>query len=222
MEPFFLACFLFGALFTLASLALGHASSPLAGMLGSHAGHELPAGDGIHASPGDAIHPGSLPDGNAVGHHGSLPLFNVSSALAFLTWFGATGYVLLRFAAWSALFALPLAVAAGGEGGLLVAAFLRKVRQGERVMDPRDYRMEGTIARVTVTIPAGGVGEIVFTKGGIRDSEAARSRSGRMLPRETEVVVIDYAHGVASVQPWAEFVAQEGRGAPGPGTPPVD
>ena len=223
METFFLVCFAFGALFTAASVALGFAGSALhVGHVG-HAGH---LDGGGHAAGGH----GDVGGGHA-GHHGvhtdgdsgqqMLPLFNVSSLLAFLTWFGAAGFVLMRFATWPAVFAAVGGVAGGLVGAVLIALFLARVLAGEREMDPRDYRLEGTIARVTVTIPAGGTGEIVFSKAGSRRGEAARSLSGAPIPRGEDVVVIEYARGVAAVQPWDEFVARKRPEAVEQGTPPA-
>ena len=74
-------------------------------------------------------------------------------------------------------------------------------------MDPADYRLEGTVGQVTVSIPAGGTGEVVFSKAGARRSEAARALGGAAIPRGSEVVITTYADGFATVQPWAEFLA---------------
>jgi hypothetical protein len=267
MEAFFLACFVFGALFTVVSVAMGlagslpglHGGGPGhggdlghlghagdAGQLGDlgHAGHVGHAGDlghgqapsavghvshvgggadagapVAHLAGGDALqapahvdtaHPSAALErfSGALAVAGSLPLLSASSILAFLTWFGAAGYLLTR-AAWPLLTALSLAVVAGFVAAVLVALFLRTVLVGSRAMNPDDYRLEGTLAHVTVTIPAGGTGEVVFTKAGTRRSEAARSAGGRAIPRGTEVVVLRYARGVARVQPFAELLAEE-------------
>jgi hypothetical protein len=131
--------------------------------------------------------------------------------MAFLMWFGAGGYVLQRFAGIPTLLAAAGGVAAGAAGAVIVALFLRAVLAGERVMDPRDYQLEGTIARVSVSIPEGGAGEIVYTKAGSRRGEAARSIDGSAVARETEVVIIEYERGIAAVQPWDQFIARESR-----------
>jgi hypothetical protein len=73
-------------------------------------------------------------------------------------------------------------------------------------MDPSDYRLEGTVANVSITIPPHGTGEILFSKQGSRRGEAARGLNGAAIPRGTEVVITRYDHGVATVQPWTEFV----------------
>lgn len=193
METIFLAIFLFGALFTLVSAALGAISSFDHGF--SH-GH----GHGIHAHHGAA-------------HHGhlswvrDLPLLNGSAVMGFLTWFGAAGFILVRLSDW-ALPAVMLGALIGGSiGGYLVARFLGLVLKGERVMDPEDYRLEGTVGQITIGIPGGGTGEVVFSKAGARRSEAARAAGGTPIPRGTEVVITEYVGGKAIVQPWAEFIA---------------
>jgi hypothetical protein len=83
------------------------------------------------------------------------------------------------------------------------------VLKGEVEMDPEDYRLEGTVGEVSVGIPAGGTGEILFQKAGLRRSEAARARGrSQPIPRGTEVVITSYADGFATVQPWVEFLAE--------------
>src|SRR5579859_4765299 len=155
METFFLACFIFGLLFTLASLALGAVGG---GHFGGHSAHI-----GHHAN----VH---LPHG---GSHESnaVPWLNASSAVGGLTWFGAAGYLLTRFGDLALLGAIIGGLAAGAVGWYLVARFLGLVLRGESEMDPADYRLEGTVAQVTVPIPAGGTGEVVFEKGGSRRGE---------------------------------------------------
>jgi hypothetical protein len=64
---------------------------------------------------------------------------------------------------------------------------------------------------VTVRIPAGGTGEVVFSKAGARRSEAARALGGVAIPRGSEVVITDYTDGFATVQPWAEFLVARDR-----------
>lgn len=212
METIFAVCFLFGTLFTVASLLLGVVGAEL---------HFGQVGHGMHAGGHGASHSVHLPhahgQAHAAGAHGSgepdmlrssLPLLNASSLLAFVTWFGAAGLLLMKVAEAPAAIALIGAVPAGAVGGLIISLFLRKLIAGERELDPRDFRREGTVARVTVTIPAGGVGEVVFTMGGTRRSEAARGLDGAPIPRETEVVIIEYERGVATVEPLDEFLAQ--------------
>ena len=198
MESVFLGCFLFGFLLVIASVLLGFAHLALPGGHDAfHVGHST-----VHAS----AH--SHGDGHGDGHgdsiHG-LPIWNVSSLLAFLMWFGAGGYAAMQWLGLPALLALGPAVALGGAGAVLVSAFLGLVMRGETRMDPADYRVEGTLARVTVSIPEGGTGEIIFSKVNGRRGEGARSLDGCPIPRGEEVVVVDYQRGIALVQPWEQF-----------------
>ncbi len=200
METVFLACFAFGVLFTAVSVLLGGTHSLI------HGGHgEVTPDATAHTAHGSGVHTHAGDRGGF-----SLPLFNVSAWLAFLTWFGAAGYLLLHFAEWPSGPAFGAAVLAGLAGWLLIGFYLQRILAGERVMDPSDYRLEGTISRVTVGIPAGGVGEIVFAKAGARRSEAARGFDGRVIPHGTEVVIVGYAHGVAVVEPWDHVVGRSG------------
>ncbi|HEV8638321.1 MAG TPA: hypothetical protein VG370_29255 [Chloroflexota bacterium] len=210
METVFLGCFLFGLLFSAASFVLGAAGAH-GGPAHAH-GHHLPV---PHWGHGHAHGNGGVGHGHGHGEGGAAaggkqPIFAVSfsSVVAFVAWFGAGGYVLSRLGAPAPL-ALAAAVLAGLAGGYVVARFLATLRAGERVMDPEEYRLVGTVARVTVGIPSGGVGEIVFTKAGTRRSEAARAGRSRAIPRQTEVVITGYDLGIATVEPWETFVNGE-------------
>ncbi|HEV7665385.1 MAG TPA: hypothetical protein VGQ62_17775 [Chloroflexota bacterium] len=193
METIFLASFIFGALFTLGSLVLGFAGHGAAHL--NHGGHAH-LGSGAHAH-------------GSVGNHepNSLALLNASSVIGALTWFGAAGYLLLRLGDLAVPAIIAGALIAGGLGWYLVARFLTLILSGERELDPADYRLEGTVGNLTVSIPAGGTGEVMFSKAGARRSEAARAEGRVAIPRGTEVVITAYADGFATVQPWGEFMA---------------
>jgi hypothetical protein len=64
---------------------------------------------------------------------------------------------------------------------------------------------------VTVRVPDHGTGEVVFSKAGLRRSEAARGLDGAAIPRGTEVVITQYADGFATVQPWSEYLQAHDR-----------
>jgi len=185
METVFLACFVFGALFTVASFVLG-----VAGHGAGHFGHGHDPAHAGHPDSGDG-----------------LPLFSTSALLAALTWFGAAGYALERLGDWALPAILLGALAAGAVGWYLVIRFLRLILSGEREMNPEDYRLVGTVGQITARVPAGGTGEVVFSMGGARRSEAARATGGAAIPRGTEVVITSYEDGFATVEPWSEFVA---------------
>jgi membrane protein implicated in regulation of membrane protease activity len=171
---------------------------------GLHHGH---AGGHHVSNHGHPVHYG--PAHHDLGDRiASLPLLNASSAIGALTWFGAAGYVLMRLGEWALPVVLLGALIAAGLGWYLIARFLGLLLAGEREMDPADYRLEGTVGKITVPIPPGGTGEIVFSKAGARRSESARALGGGPIPRGTEVVITAYADGFATVQPWQEFIAE--------------
>jgi hypothetical protein len=234
METFFLFCFLFGALFTAISVVFGFAGSISAHIPGGHGdasaigdlshGHADASAMGHvlgHANGAAHTHVGGHEMAHASDHaehstplpmHLRLPLLNPSALLAFITCFGATGYILTHFAGWPSFLAAPVAVIPGIVADVMIAFLIAKLIAGETVMHAVDYELEGTLGRVTVSIPANGVGEVVFSKGGTRRSEGARSLNATAIPYNTEVVIVEYVHGVALVQPYDEFVGRHERG----------
>jgi membrane protein implicated in regulation of membrane protease activity len=221
METIFLACFVFGALFTLASVALGMAGHGAAHFSHgpaniahgpAHIGHGVDGAAG-HGTVGHAVDHGHAGVHAEVPHsdQATFPWMNASSVIGALTWFGAAGYLLMRLGDFALPAVLLGALLAAGLGWYLVARFLGLVLAGEREMDPEDYRLEGTVGQVTISIPPGGTGEVVFAKAGARRSEAARAMGGEPIPRGSEVVITTYADGFATVQPWGEFLAARDR-----------
>jgi membrane protein implicated in regulation of membrane protease activity len=209
METFFLACFVFGALFTVASIVLGAAGHGVGHLTQGHgASQQLTPHGGGHAA--HAGHNASAAHGPGHQSH-ALPLWNFSSVVGALTWFGAVGYLLLSLGDLAPLAVILGAVLAGVIGWYLIARFLGLVLRGESELDPEDYRLDGTLGTISVPIPAGGTGEIVFSKADVRRGEAARALDGQAIPRGSEVVIVSYEHGFATVQPWSEYLAARER-----------
>jgi hypothetical protein len=204
IETIFLGCFAFGALFTLLSGAL----SAIGGV--HHHGHGVYGhdlhGHTIHAHDIHGVHEGSGVLDGAL--EDVLAHVNLYSINGFLTWFGATGYILTHISGWPLGIASGAATLVGCVGGIIVAFYLARLRAGERVLHAEDYEIIGTLARVTVTITDGGVGEIVFEKAGTRRSEAARSWNSAELARGSEVMVTGYVRGIALVKLWSEVLAE--------------
>ena len=181
LDAIFLGCFFFGLLLTIGTLVLGVADA------GGHGG-----------------------DAGGHGHDG-LGLLNVSSILAFVGWFGGVGYLTRNGFGVAAFLSVILAVAGGLAGGWIVLSALRKLKASEQVLDPNDYRLPGTLARVTSSIRAGGVGEIVYEQHNVRQVAAARSLDNRAIPRGAEVVILRTADGIAYVQTWDDVLAESGE-----------
>lgn len=212
MAAFYLTCFAVGFLFVVVSLFLGVTSDGfhIPGL--PHGDSGASQGGGLGDAGGDASLATDAPSGSGgdAGHghngHGVSPV-NLSTIMAFLTWFGGAGYILRVYAGFWGALSLVAAAVVGLAGGAIVFYLLAKViYPGQRFLNPDDYRMEGTIARVTVPIPEGGVGEIVYTMGGSQRSDGARSTGGGPIERGTEVVVVRYERGLAYVEPWARYI----------------
>jgi hypothetical protein len=219
LSTFFLGAFLFGLVFSLASLLLGFGQHSLHfgahgqgglhfgahGHGGLHLGGGVPDVDGLDGSGAPRL----VSFGSAQAASAASP-WSITGLMAFIAWFGGVGYLALtewQLAAWISLLGAGLAGLAGW--WLLYLFSSRVLSRGEHVMDPADYQMEGTVARVTVPIAAGRIGEIQYAKGGVRRSDGARSLDGSAIPRSAEVVVVRYERGIAYVQPWREFVDGE-------------
>lgn len=236
-SAFFLICFLLGVVFVLASAVLG-ATQDLGhlpglpqihvgdvGHGGSGAGH---VGDVGHAGDvGGQGHAGGVGHANgAAGEHAGVAPPNTSASplnlmtlMAFLTWFGGAGYILYTLNGVFLPLSLLVAVAAGALAGWLVFLFLVKVLlPGTIAGDLRAQSLIGTVAHVSIPIPSGRVGEIVYTLEGARHSDGARTVDGKPLERDKEVVIIRYERGIAYVEEWDQF-RDEIEGMPHPGEP---
>ncbi len=216
LSAVFLGCFVFGFVAVLGSLLLGgahgiHLGAHHLGMdvghghLGALHGHGAAAGGhGGHMAPsgGDAAHDNA---------EGMFPL-NPTTVLTFLTWFGGAGFILRNYYGVMAVASLIVAGLVGLVGAGAVFVFLLKVLlPNQTVMREADYDPVGSVGRVTVAIRDGGVGEVVYSRGGTRRGAGARSLDGRALEQGTEVVIAKYDRGLAYVQPWTEFVSPERR-----------
>jgi hypothetical protein len=131
--------------------------------------------------------------------------FNFTSLFAFLIVFGAVG--LAAEAGVGALLALLLASAAGLFAGWLAYLFLaRFLVRGQTILI--DDPIVGTVGHTSVAIGPGRIGEVIYTRNGVRRSDGARSIDGRTIAAGEDVVIVGYANGIATVQPWGEFVGE--------------
>lgn len=175
LDAVLLGTFLFGLLFTVGSLLLGVADLGV-----------------------DADSPN-----HSLGDHGFGNLLNVSSILAFITWFGGVGYLVRNGLGWPAFVSIGFAIVGGLAAGWAVLWFVRSVlRSPEDTLDPRDFERVGVLARVTSSIRSGGVGEIVWEQRGTRMVTSARSESPEPIGRGTEVLILRVDRGMAVVAPF--------------------
>jgi hypothetical protein len=189
-SDFYLFCFLVGFSLSVISFLAGatHLHLPVKWHLPFHQ-----AGHGAHA----------------VGAKGSsLSWFNASTVLAFLAWFGGTGYVLTRHSRFVGLLILGISIAAGCIAGWVVFRFMVKlVSFDDLPMTNEERRVEGAVGTVSMPIREGGTGEIIFPIGGVRRCAGARSDDGTPIERGAEVVIARYEKGIAYVKRWEEFTS---------------
>jgi membrane protein implicated in regulation of membrane protease activity len=187
LDKLLLGSFFFGLIFSALTLVLGVADLGI-----DHPGHD----------PGFGHHDFSA-------GHDVLPPLNLSTMLAFLTWFGGIAYLVRNGLGWVALVSLPIGVIGGWVGAYFIYRALKKLRAGEREMSAESERIEGTIARVTSSIRAGGVGEIVYKLGDSWQVAAARTNDGVAIPRDTQVVITGRVGGISTVETWESFLGDE-------------
>jgi membrane protein implicated in regulation of membrane protease activity len=189
-SDFYLLCFLVGFSLSVISFLAGamHLHLPLKWHLPFHAAHH---GASI-AGPKGGMHVSWL---------------NASTVLAFLAWFGGTGYILSAHSSLVAMACLAIAAAAGLCAGWIVFRFMARLVANEQgQMNEWDYRHEGAVGTVSISIRAGSTGEVIFEQHGVRRSLGARSEDGSAIEKGAEVVISRYEQGIAYVKPWKEFV----------------
>lgn len=190
---FYLLCFLIGFALSLLSFLAGAAH------LHVPARWHLP----FHLLEGKGV-AGRL--GGHTGGGGDISWFNASTILAFLAWFGGTGYILARNSHLVAALSLLIASGVGLAGGWIVFGFMaRIVKISDARMLDWDYRIEGSVGTLSSAIRENGVGEITFERNGAIASASARSEDGKPLPKGAEVVISRYENGIAFVERWEEF-----------------
>ena len=131
---------------------------------------------------------------------------NGFTLVAFLCWFGGTGYLLQGANVFASALVLLFSAVSGLAGASLVFWFLAKVLlPRERTLQAADTEIVGMIGRLSAAIPMRGVGEVLYSQNGARRSAAVRADDGSAMERGTEVVVMRYVSGVAYVRRWDEF-----------------
>src|SRR4249920_137662 len=192
----YLFCFLVGASLSLFSFLAGAVHLHLPFRL------HLPFHGGGHAV-GGAHHAGGLTRGGAAHSGMHISWLNASTILAFLAWFGGTGYLLTKYSHIVSLFIVFLATFAGLAAGWMVFRFLLElVGPSDEPLQSEDRRIVGSLAKVSMTIRENGTGEIIFPLGGGRSCSGARIEDGVAIEKGAEVVIEKYEHGIAYVKRW--------------------
>src|SRR5437870_2968342 len=193
-SDFYLFCFLVGFSLSVVSFLAGavHIHLPVKWHLPFHLGHHWGGGHGgvRGAFKGAA----------------EISWFNASTIMAFLAWFGGTGYLLTRHAHLLAVVSLSIAIVSGLFAGWVVFKFMVKlVQTTDAPMSSEDHRIEGALGTLSMAIRENGTGEIIFALGGTRRCAGARSSDRKPIEKGAEVVIERYEKGLAYVKRWEEF-----------------
>jgi membrane protein implicated in regulation of membrane protease activity len=194
----FLGCFVIGFVFS----ALAFVSSAA----GLHVHGHAHGGHFWHAPHGPA-------HGAHGGHAGpaqGLSAVNFGTVMAFLAWFGGTGYLLTSELRWLLVPALVLSTGAGTVGAAIVFWVMARLLWSPREnMLTADYQIVGSLGKVNQPIREGGIGEVLYVRGGARASCGARSANGQAIAKGEEVVVTSYERGIAYVQRLDDLAAEQ-------------
>lgn len=200
-ESFYLVCFLVGISLSLLSLLAGVGKIRL-----PFRWHSPGAGGHSANLPAHAHAPGAALSAKGVQR---ISFFNFSSVMAFLAWFGGTGYLLTRYSSIWTVLAFGMAMISGMVAAAIITLFLIKVLLAhDSTLDPADFDLIGVLGNVAVGIRPGGTGEVIFSQCGTRRVVGARSEDGRAIARGTEVIVTRYDKGIAYVRGWEEMAGE--------------
>jgi membrane protein implicated in regulation of membrane protease activity len=206
-SDFYLFCFILGFALSLISFAAGAVHLHLPFHLHAHIDSAHHGGGIVHGA--SSAH-GHTATGTA--HHGAaqasghVSWLNASTSMAFLAWFGGTGYILTRASHLVAIASLGIAAVSGTAAGWVVFRFMAKLTRGnDSQLHEADYRLEGSVGTISIPIRQHGTGEVIFSLGGVRRSLGARCDDGAAIEKGTEVVIERCDKGIAYVRRWDEF-----------------
>ncbi len=141
---------------------------------------------------------------HAQGNH--LAPVNGFTLVAFLCWFGGTGYLLSHGHVFTWALVMVFAGLSGLAGAGLVFWFLVKVLlPREQPLEPADTPIIGVLGRISAPVSARGIGEMLYSQNGARRAMPVAADDGVAIGRNAEVVVLRYARGIAYVRRWDEM-----------------
>src|SRR5260221_8589478 len=134
---FYLFVFMVGSAPRVLSFCAGaaHIHLPCKMHLPFHLGHHGGVGGGVRGGVRGGVH---------------VSWFNASTAMAFLAWFGGTGYLLTRHAHLVALASLAISTVAGLIAGGIAFKFMVELIQSDPPFEKQDYRNQGSLAMISM------------------------------------------------------------------------
>nr|WP_223702112.1 hypothetical protein [Sutcliffiella deserti] len=127
--------------------------------------------------------------------------------LSFFTVFSASGYLLEKFSPFSDWLVLGAAsLIAIGLVTLLHFFVFVPIRSAESSLGYSDEDLKGKLAKVIISVPQDGFGEVVLSIGGSTVSKSAQSFDNEPIPYDTEVLIINVQQGVVFVTPYEKVL----------------
>lgn len=203
LENIFLGMFLVGFLFTVVSAILSGALSHTFGegtAFDAHGAHPGSMGGDVHHVPGA----GHAEVGWAQHELPGFSPLSPTTLSAFVTAAGGMGWAAMRWWEWGPWAASALALVCGLAFAALVffgMSLMFRVTQGSSMVALDS--LVGMEAEVSLVIPPGALGEVVFVRNGQRATMAARCADGAAVARGATVVI-------KSVSP-TQFIVEETR-----------
>ena len=190
-EAIYLTCFGVGLVLSVLAFLSGFGHLHF-GHVRMHFGHH-------HAGARGGVRAGA-------GRAAQMSPLNGFTIVAFLCWFGGTGYLLHHGSAFSNALVLLCSLLSGLAGASVVFWFLSRVLLArEKTLEPADTDIVGMVGKLSGGIPKGGVGEMLYSQNGARWSAVVRTEDGEAIERGAEVIVMRRTKGIAYVRRWDEF-----------------
>jgi membrane protein implicated in regulation of membrane protease activity len=199
----------------------GFAWAGLSALFGAFGGGHGDAGAAdVHADfgvgHGDAGGVGHAHGGAEVAHgEVHFPAFGPTAIAGYVTGFGAFGMFAHALGFTSPWLSVPIAATGSATLGLGIAyASWKLIRLGEVSSTVSVQAMVGREARVSVSIPEQGTGEVLYTQGGTRRTAPARGEGGRALAAGSEVRVARIEGGIFFVEAAGAEALPQAQGTP--------
>ncbi|QFT87465.1 putative membrane protein YuaF [Bacillus sp. THAF10] len=126
---------------------------------------------------------------------------------SFFTVFGASGFLFEKFSALSGWLVLIIATILSLLLVILLHIFVFvPIRSADASLGYTDDDLKGKLAKVIISIPKDGFGEVVLSIGGSTVSRSAQSFDNEDIAYDTEVLIIDVQTGVVSVTPYEKVL----------------
>ncbi|GAD15163.1 hypothetical protein GBL_3380 [Geobacillus kaustophilus GBlys] len=128
------------------------------------------------------------------------PLFSPQLVLSFFIVGSAVGLLAEWYTDWASSLVLWLAIGVALVAVLLLHFFVfLPLRSAEASLGYTDADLEGALAKVIVSVPPDGLGEILISRKSGAVAKAAKSANNEAIPSGEEVIIVQMENGVAVV-----------------------